>query len=250
MENMRVIDDEICFRAKEARNVYNLFQTRADLHRTVYTHPKVKALELMMADAFLLADNYVGISQQIHNPEYFWKLDDSILKSIETSNQPELEEARQVILRIRRRQLYQFCNEYSVPKEMLLHFKDVTAKDIICAAQTKSGVTLREEDVVVSNQKIDLTRGQEDPVKSVRFFKDYDSNEKFTIPKERISHLLPSCFIDRLVRVYAKKPELVEAVSDAFENFQVKTYGIKAQVHGTPDGKKKRRIPAISTPSY
>ncbi|CAM6092315.1 unnamed protein product [Calypogeia fissa] len=247
MENMRVIDDEICFRAKEARSVWNLFQTRAYMHREVYTHAKVKALELMMADAFLLADNYVGISQHIHSPEFFWKLDDGILKAIETSDPPELEEARQVIQRIRRRQLYKFCNEYSVPQEKLPHFKEVTAKDIICA-QTRAGVTLREEDVVVSNQKIDLTRGPEDPVKSVRFFEDYESNVKFTIPKERISHLLPSFFIDRIVRVYSKKPELVEAVSEAFENFQLKTYGIKAQVHGTPESKKKKRTQ--STPSY
>lgn len=33
----------------------------------------------------------------------------------------------------------------------------------------------------------------------------------------------------------------MEAVSEAFENFQLKTYGIKAQVHATPE-KKKRRL--------
>jgi hypothetical protein len=33
----------------------------------------------------------------------------------------------------------------------------------------------------------------------------------------------------------------VEAVSEAFENFQLKTFGIKAQVHATPEKKKRRR---------
>lgn len=33
----------------------------------------------------------------------------------------------------------------------------------------------------------------------------------------------------------------VEAVSDAFENFQMKTYGEKTQVHSTPEKKKRRR---------
>ncbi|KAK4598116.1 hypothetical protein RGQ29_015561 [Quercus rubra] len=46
---------------------------------------------------------------------------------------------------------------------------------------------------------------------------------------------------DMIVRVYSKKPELVEAVSEAFENFQMKTYGMKAQVHATPDSKKQCR---------
>lgn len=33
----------------------------------------------------------------------------------------------------------------------------------------------------------------------------------------------------------------VEAVSEAFENFQLKTYRMKAQVHDTPEKKKRRR---------
>ncbi|KAK1302323.1 hypothetical protein QJS10_CPB12g00208 [Acorus calamus] len=33
----------------------------------------------------------------------------------------------------------------------------------------------------------------------------------------------------------------VEAVSEAFVNFQLRMYGIKTQVHETPDKKKRRR---------
>nr|DAD34608.1 TPA_asm: hypothetical protein HUJ06_005248 [Nelumbo nucifera] len=29
--------------------------------------------------------------------------------------------------------LWQFCNEYAVPKNQLDHFKDVTPQDIVCA---------------------------------------------------------------------------------------------------------------------
>lgn len=101
------------------------------------------------------------------------------------------------------------------------------------------------------------------------FTQDYESNDKFKISDDRISHLLPTSYQDMIVRVYSKKPELVcvlwcktivimflfmfpnfntfpynlqvEAISEAFENFQLKTYGIKTQVHATPE-KKKRRI--------
>lgn len=52
--------------------------------------------------------------------------------------------------------------------------------------------------------------------------------------------MLPTSYQDMIVRVYSKKPELVEAISEAFENFQLKTYGIKAQVHSTPEKKKRR----------
>ncbi|KAJ6959832.1 hypothetical protein NC653_038020 [Populus alba x Populus x berolinensis] len=45
----------------------------------------------------------------------------------------ELKEARDFILHIRRRDLYQFCNEFSVPKDKLEHFKDITPQDIVCS---------------------------------------------------------------------------------------------------------------------
>lgn len=240
MESMRVMGDEICYRAKEYLNVHKLFEMRADLFRRVYTHPKVKALELMLADALVLANGYLAISSQIYDPADYWKLDDSVLKTIETAPDEELKESQALILRMRRRDLYRFCNEYSVPHEQLEHFREVTPQDIVCS-QKISGITLKEEDVAVCNTKIDLTRGMEYPVNRVHFFEDYESDLKFTIQKDRVSHLLPASHQDRIVRVYSKKPDLVVAVSEAFENFQLKTYGIKAQVHGTPDSKKRKR---------
>ncbi|PPD66774.1 hypothetical protein GOBAR_DD36346 [Gossypium barbadense] len=239
METMRVLGDEICYRAKDYLSIHKLFATRADLYRTVYTHSKVKAVELMVVDALLKANSYLEISSSIQDPSEYWKLDDTIIKTIETAPDEELRESRDLILRIRRRNLYQFCNEYSVPKDQLEHFKDVTAQDIACS-QKNGGVLLQENDIAVSNVRIDLTRGKQNPLESINFFKDYESQEKFPIPHERISHLLPTSYQDMIVRVYSKKPELVAAVSEAFENFQLKIYGVKAQVHATPEKKKRR----------
>ncbi|KAJ6897052.1 deoxynucleoside triphosphate triphosphohydrolase SAMHD1 [Populus alba x Populus x berolinensis] len=243
MQTMRVMGDEICYRAKEYLTVHKLFATRADLYRTVYVHPKVKAIELMIVDALVEANDYLQISSFIEDPSEYWKLDDSIIKTIETAPNQQLRESRNLIRRIRTRNLYQFCNEYAVPRDKIENFKDVTAQDIVCS-QKNGGVLLKEEDVAVSNVRIDLTRGRHNPLEryltKISFFKDYESEEKFSIPDDRISHLLPTCFQDRIVRVYAKKPELVGAISEAFENFQLNKYGIKAQVHATPEKKKRR----------
>lgn len=107
---------------------------------------------------------------------------------------------------------------------------------------------------------------------------DYDSDKSFTIGDGSISQLLPSCCLDRIVKVYAKKPELVcekydhsiyflipfpyllaknkyknfmqvAAVSDAFENFQEQKYGRKTQVHGTPQKKKQRKLWSLQSSS-
>ncbi|KAL6983682.1 hypothetical protein U1Q18_017060 [Sarracenia purpurea var. burkii] len=201
---------------------------------------KVKAVELMLVDALTKANDYLNIASRIQDPAAFWKLDDSIIKNIEISSNQELKESRDLIMRVRRRDLYQFCNEFSVPKENLEHFKDVTPQAIICS-QKAGGITLKEDDIAVSNVRIDLTCGRNNPVERIKFFKDYESNEIFPIQDERISHLLPAYYQDMIVRVYSKKPELVEAVAAAFENFQLRTYGMKAQVHSTPEKKKHRR---------
>lgn len=235
---MRVMGDEICYPAKDYLSIHKLFTTRADLHRTVYTHAKVKAVELMLVDALVEANEYLGIALHAQDPADFWKLDDTIIKSIETAPNDELNKAKGIIQRIRRRELYKFCNEYSVPKDKLEHFKNITAQDIVCS-QKSSKVLLKEEDVAVSNVKIDLTRGKDNPLESIKFFKDFGCDEKFPITDERVSHLLPAYNQDRIVRVYAKKPELVEAVSEAFENLQLRMYGEKTQVHDTP---RKKRI--------
>ncbi|KAG4208555.1 hypothetical protein ERO13_A03G140101v2 [Gossypium hirsutum] len=219
LETMRVMGDEICYRAKDYLTVHKLFATRADLHRTVYTHAKVKAIELMVVDALTLANGELSISASIQEPAKFWK----------------------------------FCNEFAVPKDKQEHFKDITPQDIVCS-QKNGDTPLNEEDISVSIVKIDLTRGRSNPLErfgeallacistsSIKFFQDYESDYKFPIRDERISHLLPAFCQDMIVRVYSKKPELVGAVSKAFENYQLKTYGLKAQVHDTPE-KKKRRV--------
>ncbi|OMO52792.1 hypothetical protein COLO4_36968 [Corchorus olitorius] len=244
METMRVIDDEICYRANDYLTIHKLFASRADMHRTVYTHAKVKAMELMVVDALTLANDELGISASIHEPSEFWKLDDSILKQIETSDKQELKDARDLILRIRRRDLYRYCNEYIVPKDNLENFKEITSQDIVCSQINYGGPTLKEEDVVVNIVKIDLTRGMKNPLESIMVFQDFESEEKFTIRDPgRVSHMLPAFCQDMIVRVYSKKPELVGAVAKAFENFQNKTYGETTQ---QLKFKKREKLEVIS----
>ncbi|XP_048322883.1 uncharacterized protein LOC107428730 isoform X2 [Ziziphus jujuba] len=213
MDAMRVMDNEICYHNNDYLTIHKIFATRADLHRTVYTHAKVKAIELMVVDALVKANDFSRIAARAQDPALFCELNDSILKFIEFSSNNELKESKDLINRIRRRDLY----------------------------KNSGPVELKEEDVAVSIIKIDLTNGRNSPLERINFFQDVESNEKFPIQDDRISHLLPSSYQDMIVRVYAKKPELVEAVSEAFENFQRKTYGTILQVHATPERKKHMR---------
>ncbi|MCL7045068.1 hypothetical protein MKW94_019710, partial [Papaver nudicaule] len=65
------------------------------------------AIELMFVDVMLEAHVYYDFLSQIKDPAEYWKLDDTILKTIETESAQELQKAKELILRIRRRDLYQ-----------------------------------------------------------------------------------------------------------------------------------------------
>jgi len=56
------------------------------------------------------------ISSAIWDPGEFIKLDDTILKRIEWSKEPQMDKARDIVSRIRRRELYRYVNEYAVPQ--------------------------------------------------------------------------------------------------------------------------------------
>jgi len=95
----------------------------------------------MLVDALVKANNYLNISSYISDPAEYWKvlcllcyiflgiyllymqhvyysslvctlqLDDTILKTIETAPDTELKESRDLVLRIRRRELYQVTSK-------------------------------------------------------------------------------------------------------------------------------------------
>jgi deoxynucleoside triphosphate triphosphohydrolase SAMHD1 len=248
---MKVIDDEICFKASEVYNVYRLFDMRANMHHVVYTHKKAKAVEYMIVDAMVEAD--IGwnnrISHAIQDPKEFIKLDDSIVKQIEFSSEPELQKARDIIKRLRKRDLYVFVNEYTVPAEYLNDFKDVTAEDITTCQNSNGGSSscafpggLKPEMLIVHNVKIDYSMKAEDPVSKVKFFQNWTDEESFNIERGKVSSLLPTNFLERKVRVYSRirDHQVEEAIAKAFSAFQRKMYGgLERQV--TPSRIRKKR---------
>ncbi len=247
---MKVIDDEICFKASEVLNLYELFHTRASLHQRVYTHRKAKAIEYMVVDALVAADAAWGgeISNAIWSPGGFARLDDSILKRIEWSDDTALASAQEVLRRLRRRELYKYVNEFTVPRARLPAWRDVTPMDIT-SCQDASGVAggLVPDDIIVQNLKIDWAMKSSNPVDSIHFYQDYDSLEKFSIPKEKVSSLIPDVFMERKVRVFSKSddPAAVKAVEAAFLAYQRREYNADQNglsVHRTPVKPSRKRI--------
>jgi deoxynucleoside triphosphate triphosphohydrolase SAMHD1 len=112
---------------------------------------KFKAVELMLVDALVKAENYLKISSYPLDPAEYWKvcylcfshlksnimesilmacefyqLDDTVIKSIETSHKKQLKESRDILMRIRRRDLYRVCNFSHLSVNLVLRFRICT----------------------------------------------------------------------------------------------------------------------------
>lgn len=114
----------IAFRNKEARNIYDMFRVRSDLHLRAYQHTAVQNTELMWIDVLLKAEKYFTIQissgakfalNETHtNIEAMSRLTDHILCDIQYSNDPKLEEAKSLLNRLQTRHLYKFIGSYNL----------------------------------------------------------------------------------------------------------------------------------------
>ncbi|OQR88242.1 hypothetical protein ACHHYP_07029 [Achlya hypogyna] len=224
----RVIDNEICYHTSVTSDIYELFDQRYYMHKQIYGHRKGKAsihvesiamVTLHPLYAMILADKALGISASTDSPEEFQFMTDHIVKTIECSKDPALQAARDIIRRIRRRELYEFVDEYLVPASLANRIPKVRASDVACAGNAL-GMDLNVDDIIVYDGRLNYNLKDKNPVDMVSFYTSSDHNVKFHTPKEEVSLLFPEKFEERILRVYSRTNDKVikEAISQAFRN--------------------------------
>ena len=205
----RVIDNEICYPEKLNFTIYDLFGVRYRLHREICTHPCVQQIEFMYADVLISASKFYRINESVYDMKKFIKLNDSIFNAIELSDLPELQESREILQKIRCRNLYKFIGDIHKQTDIMY-----TEKDII-----KYSGNLDEKDVIVSNITIGYTSGDENPVDNISFYKLNEPNTKFKLRKDMVSELLPNKFNEKITRVFCRNLDKLEEVQVAFRLF-------------------------------
>ncbi|KAK2962152.1 putative Deoxynucleoside triphosphate triphosphohydrolase SAMHD1 [Blattamonas nauphoetae] len=196
-----VIDNEICFPAKEAFQLYELFQTRYSLHKQVYSHKTTTAIDLMVIDMLLLADPILHISDIPRTVEGFVKMNDSILLQIEHSRIPELAPAQAIITRLRKRHLYKLAVECLVHPSTSIRMP--TAPEVI---EEANGV-LQDSDFVLQQQFLNFSLKDKNPVDSIHFFSRREPPHpggKFKLHARHVSLLLPAVFQETYMRIYLR----------------------------------------------
>ena len=106
----------MCFQAKNALELSEVYTLRAKLHRQLYQHRIANVAESMITDIFLAADaafrlrgpdgHPLKLSEAAHSPAAFSRLTDSILDAIDLSMSDGLEQAHELLERLKRRDFY------------------------------------------------------------------------------------------------------------------------------------------------
>merc|ERR1712137_424771 len=201
MKFSRVINHEICFHSKEVYNLYELFHTRYSLFKQVYTHRVNKAIEYMIDDALTAADPYLKISDKIHDPEKFYLLTGSLLNSIESSQIEGMEKAKEIVKRLRKRQLYKLACEAIIPADDLSGITEKISKKAIAQCKLHVQSPLSEEHILIHKLTLNYAMKDKNPVDSIHFFNTPSGRVPISIPKERVSLLIPTEFSEKCIRI-------------------------------------------------
>lgn len=220
MIHSRVINNEICYHAKEGWNLNSLFHTRYSLFKQIYTHRTGTSMDYMVGDVLTLADPVVKISERILQPETYTYLTDCILKEIEASTLQELKPAQALLKRIRKRQMYSFCDEFIIPFDERDMWKVPSPGDLICY-QSQQYTQLDEADLIVDTHKNNYALKDRNPIETINFFSKWDANDSFPMRQEDISLLIPKTVSETYVRIYCRdsNPEKVLAAQSAWRNY-------------------------------
>lgn len=229
MLSLRLMESEsggkkICARQKEFMSLFEMFHSRNTLHRKVCMHRVVKLIEEMASEALVKADPFIKIpgdveeysmSQAIYHSDAFINLTDDIWGQILRSRKQELEEAKHILMRIIRRDLYYVG-------EKRKHLQEEEANKAVESFKQISSNSSQKDNLICIKTKIDFGMKNKNPVLDFYFYeKPKRKNQKcFQISKENISKLLPAEFEEFTVIAYCKDKTKLESAKILFKNWR------------------------------
>ncbi|XP_068118219.1 deoxynucleoside triphosphate triphosphohydrolase SAMHD1-like [Hyperolius riggenbachi] len=215
--------NHICFRDKEVGNLYDMFHTRNSLHRRAYQHKTTNIIEIMITEAFKKAEPFIKIegsegklftmSESVDNMEAYTKLTDNIFHQILYSSGPYLKEAREILEKVQRRNLYKYIGQIqdTFDDKVKLERKKQIRKEL--------AEVLSEDDFIVDVVKMSYGMKEKNPIDHVWFYSKINTDKDIKIPRHEVSQLLPTTFAEQFIRVYCKKTD-EKSLKTAKESFE------------------------------
>ncbi|KAG1678823.1 Deoxynucleoside triphosphate triphosphohydrolase SAMHD1 [Nymphon striatum] len=173
--------------------------------------PKEQSLVAWLCEAFALADPYLLFPGQDRNlrmseatktfdMKAFSKLTDHIFQQILSSCESNLHDAKILLERIQRRQLYTFSFSIS-PSSIVSELMAVVNKE---RSEKNVDIEVKSSDLIPAVNLNDYGMSDENPVDKINFYSKHSCDEGKPIKKSDISKLLPCQFKEGLIRMIVK----------------------------------------------
>lgn len=221
-----IINSRIVYNKKEIHTVWSVYLNRFSMFKKVYTHDKIRAMELMLCDGFRLSDHVFKWSEALENIDTFLDLtDNSIITDIKRmakrmKNDEKMSKAVNLINAVvcdrTSDHAYKFIDNFNITEPGLIHhFQEITTEQRIA----RYVVGLNPEDIVIDWNNLHYGMGPKDPFDFVYF---YNSNEKDHIFRANAEDrgAYPKYFQEYNVRLYCKNKKVKHLAKEAFHHFK------------------------------
>lgn len=234
LEEVKVINNKICYPKQTYLHLCNLFTTRYYLHKQIYNHKAVKSTEYMLLDIIKLLDPILGIKESIKDLDKFILFTDKFFAnfldmikltklnknkeiSIKTSNDAtsRIEKAQEILHQLKTRKLYKFVGDYTITKtnNHIIYFEDF--KEIFD--------DLEQDDLIISSVKIGYISGEKDnPLDNIYLYDKKDGNKCFKIRKEDVTNFLPESYQEICIKIFCLTPHKYNKICYAFDMIKSK----------------------------
>ena len=180
IDQAKVINNKICFRSKCSFDISDLYYTRYKLHKQIYTHSVVRAIEYMVLDIIKILDKRLNLVEMILDVKKISELTDNILDKCYLLNDKK---CIKLLERIRTRDLYKMVYEGNKL------YKDL-------------------ENVIIDNNKLNYSMNDKNPLNFVNLYED----DK--IVNNNFLFLKPDKFEEDVIRVYVRDKKYLKKIKE------------------------------------
>ena len=220
ISEIQIIDNIICYPKQIYYEIVNLFHTRYQLHKMIYNHKAVIAVQLMITEIMKKLDNImdIGLSIRYESVHQFCQLTDTyLLNTLEfIVNPPEIlgEMLFTYFKKVEDDEGNSYDNILSDAYELYQRIKERKLYKLIFSKTSDGPIEYDEkydnkELYEVYHNKIGYVSGNKgNPLDDIYFYntKDIQNGEykKFKINKEDVSKLIPNVYQEHILMIYEK----------------------------------------------
>lgn len=222
---IRIINNNIVYPEQSIDDIYNLFQTRFRLHKQVYCHKAVIAVQFIIVELLQLLDDILNISDSIDNMNEFCKLtDEYILESVNIIDKFKSNLSDKQLINLNNAKLLMEKLENRNLYAVILSITTKTQIDISKYVELLPD----KENILVFQHKIGFVSGNKsNPFDSIYVYKTKNSSkisgkiEAFKKNKNDVTTLLPTCYQEYMLTIYYKDKTNISRIKELRDFFDI-----------------------------